>query len=464
MPTQPSTTESLQQITAGLNSLSRTERFLRWLLPEPYRRERRMLGVLRELAERDRTQRHDLDRLAGRAASAESEAAGMRNTLRAAYESIEQLQATLPRQRDALLQELGRHLQITEALQEDIAALRQEQLRGTEATNAVEGRFEKRIEAIRQQCAVLAEQLGAAAQAGAGDLAAQLEAIARRLQPLEDLAITTSAGTPGLGSFAARVLAVEAALAPLHQALASATTERLGAADEIGGHAAAALEQFYLAFENRYRGSLVEISDRQKVYLPRLAGLSLPDGALRSSLRIVDLGCGRGEWLEVLHTAGFTGAVGVDSSSEMIRLCRNHRLPVEQADALGFLRAQPGASCAAVTAMHLVEHLAFPVLLALLAEARRVLVPDGLLILETPNCENVLVSARTFRLDPTHRFPLPPLLLSFSAEFSGFSTVEILPLHPNAAEQQVASDSELARRFNAYFYGPQDYALLAHNA
>ena len=103
-------------------------------------------------------------------------------------------------------------------------------------------------------------------------------------------------------------------------------------------------------------------------------------------------------------------------------------------------------------------------LLALLNEAHRVLEPGGLLILETPNCGNLLVASTNFHLDPTHRHPLPPLLLSFSLEQAGFGGIQTRLLHPYGPEYPVADSSPLAARFNEFLYGPQDYAVLATNA
>jgi O-antigen chain-terminating methyltransferase len=84
--------------------------------------------------------------------------------------------------------------------------------------------------------------------------------------------------------------------------------------------------------------------------------------------------------------------------------------------------------------------------------------------METPNCGNLLVASDSFHLDPTHRSPLPPLLLSFSAEHAGFREIKTLLLHPYGLEDRVADSSPLAARFNEFFYGPQDYAVIAYNA
>jgi O-antigen chain-terminating methyltransferase len=114
-----------------------------------------------------------------------------------------------------------------------------------------------------------------------------------------------------------------------------------------------------------------------------------------------------------------------------------------------------------VTGFHLVEHLSFEMLLALLDETHRVLKPGGIAIFETPNLQNVLVGSYSFYTDPTHRNPLPAGLMKFMLEMRGFSNVEVVYLHSYPEEFRV-SGSDLADRFNDYFYGPQDYAVVGH--
>ena len=230
-----------------------------------------------------------------------------------------------------------------------------------------------------------------------------------------------------------------------------------------GREAAESFERFYLAFEDRYRGSREEITGRLQVYLPHVEGCAALAPLPRDKVRVVDLGCGRGEWIELLRGRGFAAALGVDSSLKMIDLCRGRGLPVEHCDSMDYLRRQPDHSIGVVSAMHMIEHMPFPVLFQLLEQCRRVLVPGGLLILETPNCNNVLTATQNFPTDPTHRLPVPPILLSFAAGHAGFRDPTILPLHPYGPEYHVDASTPIGRRFNEFFFGPQDYALLAHN-
>lgn len=189
---------------------------------------------------------------------------------------------------------------------------------------------------------------------------------------------------------------------------------------------------FYHAFEARYRGDRALVLERLCFYLPvvrELLGAPIPSAA-------IDLGCGRGEWLELLTAEGFV-IHGVDSDAAMLAECRQRQLAVVEADALDYLQQQAPGSLALVTAFHLVEHLPFDRLMALIATAHRMLMPGGLLILETPNPENLEVAALKFWLDPTHQRPLPPLLLAFLPEYVGFPTVATL---------RMQGDDDLLRR------------------
>ncbi len=180
---------------------------------------------------------------------------------------------------------------------------------------------------------------------------------------------------------------------------------------------------FYRAFEDLHRGSRELIKGRQRVYAPFIAPLQKHYGHVPA----IDLGCGRGEWLELLTEAGFD-AQGVDLDDGMLEECRTRGLKVTTGDAIAALRALPDSSQAVVSGFHLVEHIPFEMVQELVAQALRVLKPAGVLILETPNPENIVVGTANFYLDPTHRQPIPPLLLSFVPQYAGFERVKVLRL------------------------------------
>lgn len=182
-------------------------------------------------------------------------------------------------------------------------------------------------------------------------------------------------------------------------------------------------DNFYRAFEDRYRGSRALIKSRLEVYKPFIEPLK---NAMSKALAI-DLGCGRGEWLELCRDIGLD-AVGVDLDQGMLEACKELRLNVEHKDAIEYLESLADESAAVVSSFHVVEHIAFSKLQILIRESLRVLRPGGLLILETPNPENIVVAGSSFYLDPTHVRPIPPQLLSFLPEHYGFERVKVLRL------------------------------------
>jgi O-antigen chain-terminating methyltransferase len=193
-------------------------------------------------------------------------------------------------------------------------------------------------------------------------------------------------------------------------------------------------DQFYRAFEDRHRGSRDVIKGRLAPYLPFIQPLA----EQYPGAPALDLGCGRGEWLEILATTGLS-PLGVDQDEDMLDACRVLGLTACQGDAIEYLAALPDNSQAIVSAFHVVEHLSFDDLRKLAAEALRVLKPGGLLIMETPNPENIAVATCNFYLDPTHERPIPPDLLSFVAEYHGFQRVKIVRLQESTELAQCAT-------------------------
>ena len=181
---------------------------------------------------------------------------------------------------------------------------------------------------------------------------------------------------------------------------------------------------FYVAFEGQYRGSRDLIKLRQEKYLPYILLLK----RLFGEVNALDLGCGRGEWLELLGEYGVR-ARGIDVSEAMLSICREKGFQVSHSDALAALKGCSDDSIQLITGFHISEHLPFAVLVELVQEAYRALSPGGLLILETPNSENLQVASSTFYLDPTHTNPIPSQLLSFLLAHSGFGLTDVIRLN-----------------------------------
>lgn len=209
---------------------------------------------------------------------------------------------------------------------------------------------------------------------------------------------------------------------------------------------------FYRAFEDRFRGSRVDIKSRLKVYLPFI----LPIQQFYGSSQGVDLGCGRGEWLELMQENAMD-VQGIDLDQGMLDVARERGLKVIHGDAIKSLQSLSDESQMLVSGFHLAEHLPFEVLQVLIQESLRVLKPGGLMILETPNPENIVVGTANFYLDPTHQQPIPSQLLSFLVEYSGFDKVKILRLQERVG---LASNAALSLLDVLSGVSP-DYAVVA---
>ncbi len=216
------------------------------------------------------------------------------------------------------------------------------------------------------------------------------------------------------------------------------------------------LDSFYQSFEDAFRGTEDDIRNRLHVYKNPLGEA----GLLAAGVRALDIGCGRGEWLEFLKEHECE-PVGVDLSERMVLHCREKGLEAVHADAVTYLRGAKDGEFNVISSFHVVEHLPFEVLIELLDEALRVLAPGGRLILETPNPENLIVGANSFYMDPTHRNPIPPQLLQFVVRSRGFVNVEILGLHDRTHDVERFGIKGFPEEFQNLFLGYQDYAILA---
>ncbi len=216
-----------------------------------------------------------------------------------------------------------------------------------------------------------------------------------------------------------------------------------------------AYDALYVLFEEKFRGTREDILQRLHKYVHyiQLAGA----GTLQYP--VLDLGCGRGEWLELLSDTGYT-ARGVDCNRVMLQLCRERNLAVEESDALAFLRGLPPGSLGALTSFHMIEHLPWKDVIALFDEAFRVLRPGGCIIFETPNPENIIVGSCTFYTDPSHVHPIPPATLAYLAQARGFIDSTIMRSSP-LLFFDTPPDGEMARMMEVFNCG-QDYAVIAY--
>jgi 2-polyprenyl-3-methyl-5-hydroxy-6-metoxy-1,4-benzoquinol methylase/glycosyltransferase involved in cell wall biosynthesis len=186
--------------------------------------------------------------------------------------------------------------------------------------------------------------------------------------------------------------------------------ERLG----YGSTNGATGRPFYVGFEDLFRGPQTLIRDRQSVYLP----------LLRHASQVVDIGCGRGEMLDLLETAG-TPATGVDIDPDMVAICRAKGHRVEQIDAVQFLRDRGERSLDGIFSAQVIEHLTFDQLKAFLTLCRSRLKPGGTAIVETVN-PHALEAFKTFYTDLTHQRPIFPEVALALIQLAGFSRAYVV--------------------------------------
>jgi SAM-dependent methyltransferase len=228
----------------------------------------------------------------------------------------------------------------------------------------------------------------------------------------------------------------------------------------------------YVGFEDRFRGSEDQIRERLKDYVPYFAGQS----------DVLDVGCGRGEFLELLREQGI-GARGLDLNPEMVEVCRARGLDVANADARGYLTGVPDDSIGGLIAVQVIEHLEPPYLAETLSLAYDKLRPGARIVLETINPACWVAFFESFIRDLTHVKPIHPETLQFMLQASGFSNVEIvyrapiaeggklrrvkpLPEYfgdtaPDALTELVSSFNSNVDRLNGRLFSYQDFAAIA---
>jgi O-antigen chain-terminating methyltransferase len=218
--------------------------------------------------------------------------------------------------------------------------------------------------------------------------------------------------------------------------------------------AAAALPD-YFAFESRMRGSVDAIRERQRRYVEDF----------RDAAPVLDIGCGRGELLQLLREAG-VDARGIDADADMVAYARGEGLDVEQADLVEYLERLEDRSLGGIFMGQVVEHLPPVVLVRALELAAQKLGPGGVLVAETINPLSPL-ALRHYFADLTHAQPLVPETLQLLARQSGFAETEVRYLNEPAERLTEPDDPVIAanvRRLNELLFAPLDYALVARTA
>jgi O-antigen chain-terminating methyltransferase len=222
----------------------------------------------------------------------------------------------------------------------------------------------------------------------------------------------------------------------------------------------------YVRFEDRHRGTREEIRQRQRAYLDLFAGGG----------PVLDVGCGRGEFLELCREAGIE-ARGIDVDPAMVARCREAGLAADQADALAYLDAESDGGLGGIFCAQVIEHLTPDALVALVRLAHRKLRPGGVLLCETPNPACLTVFSGAFYVDLSHIKPIHPEAARFVLEAAGFRDVEIRYVNPVPADGKLqrlepfwymrryeevflGQINDNFERLNQLLWGAQDYAVI----
>ena len=307
------------------------------------------------------------------------------------------------------------------------------------------------------------------------DFSATLDALADEVRKRWD---STTAWERRLESSVEDIRSTTAAAQQVSQTL-KRELERLGRNAPSPARAASgpmlsgqALDSYkYVGFEDAFRGSTDDIRERLASYLPYFEGAA----------DVLDVGCGRGEFLELLRDHGVQ-ARGIDLNREMVEQCRTRDLTVDEGDVLSFLSQQPDASLGGLFASQVVEHLAPDYLLQALDAAFHKLKPRSTIILETINVASWSAFFQSYVRDVTHRQPLHPETLRYLVTASGFQNVRLVFASPCASEHKLEASpmpspqhvealpvplksllttfNENVEKLNALMFADQDYAVI----
>jgi SAM-dependent methyltransferase len=208
----------------------------------------------------------------------------------------------------------------------------------------------------------------------------------------------------------------------------------------------------YFAYESRMRGATEVVREKQRAYVEDF----------REVAPVLDLGCGRGEFLTLLREAGIE-ARGVDVDADMVAYARGEGLEVEHIGAVEYLETLEDGFLGGIFAAQLLEHLPAPTVVRLLELAAEKLRPGGLLVAETINPVSP-IALRNYFADLTHAQPLVPETLELLARQAGFASVETRFLNEPNEKLAEPADPTIAsnvRRLNELLFAPLDYAIMA---
>ncbi len=214
----------------------------------------------------------------------------------------------------------------------------------------------------------------------------------------------------------------------------------------------------YHGFENENRGNEESLLEQQKLYIDYFRGKSY----------VLDVGCGRGEFLTLLRNEGI-GAKGIEVSRDFVDYCQGKGLNVEYGEVVEYLKQQPNESIDGLIALQVVEHLDPAYLARFVKLAFKKMSKDSYIVLETINPQSLIVFAASYHNDLTHIQPIHPAALQFMCKTAGFQDCNVVYSAPVPEKDllvklpedpQNAIFNDNVDKLNHLLYGPQNYAIV----
>jgi SAM-dependent methyltransferase len=353
--------------------------------------------------------------------------------------------------------------QALQTLREQIEALGQEQVQFRAEVLTTQGQA---LQTVREQMEALGREQAQLQEEGLATQAQALTVVRDRIEAIrEQIETLTQEHSQGRQIMRERISRAERKLRRIIHALVREDGQK-GERIEVKGSAVLREDlepDFdYVGFEERFRGSEEDIKGRLLPYVEYFRRVG----------SVLDIGCGRGEFLELLREAGLEGK-GVDLDLDMVLLCREKGLDVVRADAFSYLESLPDESLHGIFSSQMIEHMDSGQIVHLVRLSHQKLRAYGVLVLETPNPRCLTVFAESFYMDLSHNRLVHPDAARFLLESTGFQNVELkfsAPVQPSMRVPPLSAGGlptealeEFNRgveRLNELLYGFQDYAVI----